>query len=204
MRPSLAHVPLCKYALHWLCTVRYSLHHPVYLSATYRLKQEFSGLRLAYMLAQYPQTMTDMWPYLRLRERELFERRQMYDASFLSTYFRDRNPISPLLWTSPDHDKQIVIAVRFVTANDYNMSTLIGGGQIRLDEVVVYSFNWSRPSGFAFSAGCQCTRACKRRSLERFLSVAFLNHGDLLCAGVDVRGHWPTICFFETQSYRSS
>ena len=59
--------------------------------------------------------MTDMWPYLRLRERELAERRHAYDESFLPKFFQSGNPISPWLWASPDHDKQIVIALRFVT-----------------------------------------------------------------------------------------
>ena len=42
-------------------------------------------------------------------------RREAYDKSFLPRYFNDRNPISDRLWTSPDHEKQITIAIRFVT-----------------------------------------------------------------------------------------
>ena len=62
----------------------------------------------------YPQTMTNMWPYLRERRNEVAQRRAAYGASFLATIFEKREMISPRLWTNPDNDKQLTIAIRSV------------------------------------------------------------------------------------------
>lgn len=56
--------------------------------------------------------MTNMWPYLRQRQRELAERAAKFRSSFLSTVFEGRDVIAPRLWTNPDHEKQVTIALR--------------------------------------------------------------------------------------------
>ncbi|KAK0201682.1 hypothetical protein DFS33DRAFT_1349169 [Desarmillaria ectypa] len=89
--------------------------YAVYLSANQKILRNFSGRRFALLLQAYPQNMTNMWPYLQQRSQELAQRREMYHASFLSHVFkRNKAIISPQLWTSPDHEHQAMIAVRFL------------------------------------------------------------------------------------------
>ena len=60
--------------------------------------------------------MTNMWPYLRLRETEASRRRRLYEASFVSRFFEKLglpNPIATRIWASPDNPKQISVAVRY-------------------------------------------------------------------------------------------
>lgn len=56
--------------------------------------------------------MINMWPYLRTREQEVAERRGIYQKSFLIDLFIGSSPISSALWSSPDHDLQLTIALR--------------------------------------------------------------------------------------------
>lgn len=89
----------------------------VYLSASHILRQRHTGLRLSQDIAQYSQAMTNMWPYLRVRENEAAERRRAYEASFLGTFMRTRGlpePIAARLWSSPDDHRQIGMALRYV------------------------------------------------------------------------------------------
>ncbi|KAK0449224.1 hypothetical protein EV421DRAFT_1899904 [Armillaria borealis] len=89
--------------------------YAVYLSASQKILRDFPGRRFALLLEAYPQNMTNMWPYLRLRKQELDQRRGMYEASFLSRVFeRNKAIISPRLWSSPDHEHQAMVAVRFL------------------------------------------------------------------------------------------
>ncbi|KAK0487319.1 hypothetical protein IW261DRAFT_1391481 [Armillaria novae-zelandiae] len=89
--------------------------YAVYLSASQRIQRGFPGRRFALLLEAYPQNMTDMWPYLRLRNQEAAQRRRTYSASFLARVFSPNDtPISPRLWTSPDHEHQAKMAVRFL------------------------------------------------------------------------------------------
>lgn len=55
---------------------------------------------------------TNLWPYLKAREQELFNVRQTYNKSFLGAYFIGKKVICERLWTNPDHEKQITIAMR--------------------------------------------------------------------------------------------
>jgi hypothetical protein len=64
-------------------------------------------------MAQCSPKMTNMWPYLRVRQEELIERRRIYCDSFLGRVIHQGH-ISDRLWTSPDNDKQATVAVRFV------------------------------------------------------------------------------------------
>ncbi|KAI0324900.1 hypothetical protein GY45DRAFT_1288163 [Cubamyces sp. BRFM 1775] len=94
-----------------------TFRYAVYLSATSILNRDYCGSRLQEdALKRYPQAMTNMWPYLRLREAEVTQRRCIYEASFVARFFIRcgyDNPITPRLWASPDNPKQLVIAIRF-------------------------------------------------------------------------------------------
>ncbi|KAF9468607.1 hypothetical protein BDZ94DRAFT_1245823 [Collybia nuda] len=63
--------------------------------------------------------MTNMWPYLRQRETELFMRMQIYRESFLNQALKGHDRISVRLWTSPDNAKQITVAIRFLLTQLY-------------------------------------------------------------------------------------
>ncbi|KAF7346173.1 hypothetical protein MSAN_01844100 [Mycena sanguinolenta] len=108
--------------------------YAAYLSAVDRLKREFTGQRLKLMLEKYPQATTNMWPYLRQRRQEVSTRKQEYRTSFLSRAItltsgsESGNPISERLWTSPDHERQIVIALRFLLTRLF-FSVSVGGGR---------------------------------------------------------------------------
>ena len=89
----------------------------VYLSATHLLSRNYAGRRLDVILEQHPKNMTNLWPYLRLRMAEASERRHAFKQSFLGQYTSSMgyDPLSEHLWTSPDNNKQVDIAIRFVT-----------------------------------------------------------------------------------------
>ncbi|EED81043.1 predicted protein [Postia placenta Mad-698-R] len=92
--------------------------YAVYLSASHILKSQFDGRRLQEeALKRYSLAMTNMWPYLRFRHAEVAQRQQAYDASFLARFMRGKglpDPIAINLWVSPDNERQIAIAIRFV------------------------------------------------------------------------------------------
>jgi hypothetical protein len=93
--------------------LRAHLHfYEVYLSALRLLEQNFNGRRLAHLMLKYPQNTTNMWPYLRQRELEVKIRMQLYKESFLAKYFEGFDPISERLRTSPDNEKQMIVAIR--------------------------------------------------------------------------------------------
>lgn len=89
----------------------------VHLSALHLLSRDYAGRRLNAILEQYPKNMTNFWPYLRLRMAEVSERRQAFKQSFLGryTYSIGYDPLTNHLWTSPDDEKQVDIATRFVS-----------------------------------------------------------------------------------------
>ncbi|OCH90029.1 hypothetical protein OBBRIDRAFT_793741 [Obba rivulosa] len=93
--------------------------YAVYLSASHILKRDFNGARLDAILKHHPQTMTNMWPYLRYRKAEATHCRAAYEASFLAHFNRRAGlscPIARRLWASPDDERQIVVALRFVAS----------------------------------------------------------------------------------------
>ncbi|OBZ68978.1 hypothetical protein A0H81_11080 [Grifola frondosa] len=82
--------------------------------------------------------MTNMWPYLRLREAEALHWRQVYEESFLANFFRVTslpNPIANHLWTSPDDERQIIIALRFVDATSWLCGTITDAQEAVKNEV---------------------------------------------------------------------
>ncbi|TCD69032.1 hypothetical protein EIP91_009095 [Steccherinum ochraceum] len=100
----------------------------VYLSACHILEKRYAGQRLNQVLQQYSLTMTDMWPYLRLRDTEAEERQNVFCSSFLGKLAEKfgAEPIAGRLWGSPDHRKQVTIAARFVLTR-YWFILSIGG-----------------------------------------------------------------------------
>ncbi|KAH9999616.1 hypothetical protein BJV74DRAFT_822653 [Russula compacta] len=59
--------------------------------------------------------MTNFWPYLRLREKEVSERKNVVMSSFLQSAFRGPSClISAHLWSSPASEKQLTVALRFL------------------------------------------------------------------------------------------
>ncbi|KAJ7043997.1 hypothetical protein C8F04DRAFT_1228868 [Mycena alexandri] len=104
----------------------------IYLSAFHRLNRNFAGKRLTAMLKKYPQAqaMTNMWPYLKQRTQEVSARKREYSSSFLGRLFPldSSGPISEQLWTSPDDERQIVIALRFLLTRLF-FQVSVGGGK---------------------------------------------------------------------------
>lgn len=96
------------------CYVERMLSYTVYLSAVHLLESRHYGSRLDTILREYPRNTTNLWPYLRLREREVFERRRMFAQTFLGRYTRTLgiNPLSDRLWGNPDNRFQVEIALR--------------------------------------------------------------------------------------------
>jgi hypothetical protein len=86
----------------------------VYLSASAILEQDYGGQRLAHVVQQYPQTRTNMWPYLRQRRAEAAGRKAVFEASFLgrNVYRGEVDPIAERLWASPDDERQACMALR--------------------------------------------------------------------------------------------
>ncbi|KAJ7645481.1 hypothetical protein DFH06DRAFT_1283250 [Mycena polygramma] len=105
--------------------------YAAYLSATHRLRRDFAGKRLVLVLEKCPQAITNMWPYLKQRTQELSARKRQYNASFLGRHFPSgaSSPISEHLWTSPDHEKQIGIALRFLLTRLFFQVSVGGGGK---------------------------------------------------------------------------
>jgi hypothetical protein len=73
---------------------------------------------------------TNLWPYLRQRRAEVAARREAYSLSFLAKFFHGLEPISisARLWTSPDNEKQVVLALRYLRFSfTHNFITMTRG-----------------------------------------------------------------------------
>ncbi|KAJ7857676.1 hypothetical protein B0H14DRAFT_2352127, partial [Mycena olivaceomarginata] len=99
----------------------------LYISASNRLVREFAGKRLSSVLAKYSPVTTNMWPYLQQRREEVSTRKRDFNASFLSRVCA-QNPISEQLWASPDHERQILIGLRFLLTRLF-FDVSVGGGK---------------------------------------------------------------------------
>ncbi|KAF8120573.1 hypothetical protein EV363DRAFT_1589631 [Boletus edulis] len=93
-----------------------TFRYAVYLSAFHILSKGYAGHRLDAILEQHPRNMTNLWPYLQFRMAEVFERRDTFKRSFLGRYtdLIGYDPLSSHLWASPDDEKQVDVAIRFV------------------------------------------------------------------------------------------
>jgi hypothetical protein len=65
-------------------------------------------------MKRYPQNMMNMWPYLRQRRDEVAFWRRVFQNSFVGRYSSafGIEPLSARLWTSPDDEKQVTVALR--------------------------------------------------------------------------------------------
>ena len=58
--------------------------------------------------------MTNFWPYLLQREREVLDRKKAAMGSVLRPAFQGPvDIISARLWSSPENEKQLTVALRF-------------------------------------------------------------------------------------------
>lgn len=98
----------------------------MYLSAAHLVNRDFRGRRLLEDTKQYSQDMINFWPYLRFRHDEVTKRRRIYAQSFLPALRADKKiaGISERLWGSPDNEKQLAIALRYVSTASISHGTL--------------------------------------------------------------------------------
>ncbi|CAE6526749.1 unnamed protein product [Rhizoctonia solani] len=94
--------------------------YAVYLSATHALYRNFPGIRLDSIRLQIKEPrMTNMWTYLCARRLETSSRYDAFRGSWLGRFFATEmsghEPISWRIWTSPDDDRQIIVALRFIS-----------------------------------------------------------------------------------------
>ena len=82
------------------------------MSAAVILFSDFPGKRLDEAIHSYSPSTFNFWPYLRARETELAEQRNLYLQSFLHRFYETFEPVDRRLWTSPDNPKQYAVAVR--------------------------------------------------------------------------------------------
>ncbi|THV05214.1 hypothetical protein K435DRAFT_713151 [Dendrothele bispora CBS 962.96] len=135
-----------------------------YVSAGVRLSRVFAGKRLDKIVSDFPYTTFNLWPYLRQRQAEVAARRSLYERSFLGKFFARENPriISPRLWTSPDNERQIVIALRFlltrlffsISVGDGDGFSWVEGSIVDAQEVVrgeIWRIVMQKPSPGTFS-----------------------------------------------------
>ena len=85
-----------------------------YMAAYNQLLQKYEGSRLQNVLSQYPEKVTNFWPYLVFRINEAKKRRNAYEQSFIGRALRFMYKVSDEVWTSPDDYKQAMMAVRCV------------------------------------------------------------------------------------------
>ncbi|CAE6498930.1 unnamed protein product [Rhizoctonia solani] len=94
--------------------------YAVYLSATHTLYRDFSGTRLDTIRLQIKEPrMTNMWNYLCARRLEVSSRYDAFRRSWLGRFFATEmsghEPISWRIWSSADDDRQITVALRFIS-----------------------------------------------------------------------------------------
>ncbi|KAI5121390.1 hypothetical protein M0805_003162 [Coniferiporia weirii] len=91
-----------------------AFRYAVYLSAIPIISREFGGQRFARLSQQLNMSMINFWPYLRSLRLERDNRKKAYEASLLSHFFGNWRPVRERIWGSPDHEMQLVIALRFL------------------------------------------------------------------------------------------
>lgn len=121
MHARVPNISVCRYDKFFRANVlasrRRTSFTTVYLSAAHILLKDYTGRRLDALLKLHPRNMTNFWPYLRLRRAEVSRRRHVFEQSFLGQYTRSMgcDPLSVRLWAGPDDEKQVDVALRFVT-----------------------------------------------------------------------------------------
>ncbi|KAH8114351.1 hypothetical protein DFH11DRAFT_1855513 [Phellopilus nigrolimitatus] len=115
--------------------------YAVYLSAVQIIKRDFGGRRFAQISQQYNLHITNFWPYLNRLRDERDSRSRAYNLSFLPRFFGSWNPISKRLWASPDHERQLAIALRFIITRVWFAISVNGRDQKNLRNLVVTDAN---------------------------------------------------------------
>ncbi|KAJ7069896.1 hypothetical protein C8F01DRAFT_1016100 [Mycena amicta] len=105
--------------------------YAVYLSAYHHLLRHFKGDRLVQVLSKHPDASrtTNMWPYLSQRLNEVSIRKKFFVQSFLGALFPTR-AISERIWMSPDHERQLIVAIRFILTRHF-FKVSIGDGKLQ-------------------------------------------------------------------------
>ena len=88
----------------------------MYLSAFWILQHRYAGVRLEEYLQPFKSSLSQLslWPYLRYREAEQASRRKAFNESFLvNKLLVGASPFHRHLWCSPDHERQILLAMRY-------------------------------------------------------------------------------------------
>ncbi|KAF8602338.1 hypothetical protein BDV93DRAFT_607555 [Ceratobasidium sp. AG-I] len=163
----------------------------VYLSATHTLVRDFPGQRLDEVRARIKEPrMTSMWAYLRARRAEATSRRETFDRSWLGQFYSTHtkgcseilplkhHPISQQIWTSPDDDRQITVALRFVStrlvfalarrcdafpvAREWSDTVVIGADEVVPNEI------WRITIGQGFDLRERRPDESKRADIESF------------------------------------
>ena len=89
------------------------MHHltrVVYASAQYVLAETFPGERTKALLARADDCISNLWPYLRIRRREVMNLKQLYSQTFLARYIP--RPFSDRLWGSIERGDELVKILR--------------------------------------------------------------------------------------------
>lgn len=104
------------------------LTSPVYVSAQILLISNFNGSRTEMVMSQAKDGVTNFWPFLKERQKELKILRDQWKTGFLRKVLPD-DPLSARLWTNPDDLSQVQIAMRHVQ---------IGSGSDRTDNLTLH------------------------------------------------------------------
>ncbi|KAF8582806.1 hypothetical protein K439DRAFT_1617940 [Ramaria rubella] len=120
--------------------------YAVYLSARDILNRSYSGKRLASLMQNLSlkgldPNMADLWPYLRLRQREAFRGRRIFERGWVATFLRDlkcggTSVITEKLWASPDYAEQLAVIQRFIQTRICFALSLYGMSDLPLERVV--------------------------------------------------------------------
>ncbi|CAL1712780.1 unnamed protein product [Somion occarium] len=191
------------------CLVCRMIRYALYLSASPILQRKFPGKRLEDVSRRYSPTMSNMWPYLRLRQDEIAERRKIYHESFLSRIFKGRNPIAISLWASGNHENQLRIALRFVLTrlwfsisfNSQEHETWLHEKVIDVQEVVpnhVWSITVQRAEGRSAQVFHVLEATCEVVGRARQLSNMLEDEDDML--PIPLRADWSEFIHHQSSS----
>lgn len=130
-----------------------------------------------------------MWAYLRARQAEATKRRKAFEETWLGRFYSirtkgeqisplKRHPISQRIWTSPDDDRQITVALRFVStrlvsalarrhdsfppASEWLDTAVIGADEVVPNEI------WRITIGQDFDLPGETTSESKRVDMQAF------------------------------------
>lgn len=106
--------PIRRYALSWrpIQSLLNDRGHAVYLSALQTIKLEFGGRHVNSLSRQFQTHITNFWPIVRAFRQTITHRKCVVERSFITRFFGARDFIADRLWSSPDDDEQLTVALR--------------------------------------------------------------------------------------------